>query len=341
MEYRSVTDLNAAIFGNLRKIPRDIDVIVGVPRSGLLVANLLSLAINVPMADLEGFCEGRLLSAGRTKRTGGFKEGRESGKIQNILLIDDSINSGKAIRAAYAQIISAYPSNCRVITCAVYGLKFFHEEVDIVLEAVPQPRLFQWNYLHHPILENTCFDIDGVLCCDPEFGDNDDGERYVTFLAEARPYLRPTRKIGHLVTSRLERYRPETEAWLSANGIEYGKLWMLDLPSAKERRHQKAHAVFKARVYSETRALLFIESEPRQARDIARDTGKPVLCVETQDIIMPDKIELRNVYHSMLAARQRRRKMSPTARWKASAKTSIKRILAMLKSNSKGPANFS
>lgn len=327
MQYRSIADLNATLFDNLSKLPAKIDLVVGIPRSGLLVANLLSLTINVPMADLQGLLEGRLLSSGHTKRTAGFALDLDA--YQNILLIDDSVNSGRAMHEAM-ELIAKSPFAGRVTTCSVYGLKPVHDGIDIILEVVPQPRLFQWNVLHHPILEQTCFDIDGVLCLDPVHGDNDDGERYVAFLSEARPYLRPTRKLGHLVTSRLERYRPQTEAWLAANGIEYGKLWMLDLPSAEERRRLKAHAKFKAKVYRDTGALLFIESEPRQARDIARDSGKPVLCIETQDIVMPEQYNAKTAFHGLLAARRSRQRMTPTGRFKKRAKAAIKRLLKPL-----------
>jgi len=313
MRYRSVSDLNSSIFDHLDSLPPKIGLIVGVPRSGLLVANLLSLAINVPMTDIDGFLAGRILSSGRTKRTSLFEMSID--KLNNILLIDDSINSGKSMRQSIEKIRSS-PFFNRVTTCAVYGLHARQEDVDIVLEVVPQPRIFQWNFLHHPVLEQSCLDIDGVLCRDPLDIDNDDGERYISFLLSARPYLCPTRKLGHLVTSRLERYRPQTEALLAANGIEYGKLWMLDLASAEERRRQKAHAPFKAKIYQETGALLFIESEPAQAREIARASGKPVLCIETQDIITPDQYDMKTVWHGMVNARRARSRMGGSPRWK-------------------------
>src|SRR4051812_5040156 len=153
MQYRSVADLNAALFGNLSKLPDQIDVIVGIPRSGLLVANLLSLAINVPMTDLEGFLEGRILSSGRTKLTAELA--RELDFNSRILLIDDSVNSGRAMAEAVA-LLAKSPFKGRMTTCAVYGLTDSHKGIDIILEVVPQPRLFQWNFLHHPVLEEAC-----------------------------------------------------------------------------------------------------------------------------------------------------------------------------------------
>jgi uncharacterized HAD superfamily protein len=117
---------------------------------------------------------------------------------------------------------------------------------------------------------------------------NADGPNYSIFLANARPLLMPGQRVGHLVTSRLERYRPETEQWLAKHGIEYGKLWMIDLPSAAERRRRKAHASFKAEVYAKVDAQLFVESEERQAIEIAHLSGKPVLSIETQTVILPN-----------------------------------------------------
>ena len=48
MNYRSVADLDDQIVNWLGKLPSDVEVIVGVPRSGMLVANLLSLYLNRP-----------------------------------------------------------------------------------------------------------------------------------------------------------------------------------------------------------------------------------------------------------------------------------------------------
>ncbi|RUU06821.1 phosphoribosyltransferase, partial [Mesorhizobium sp. M7A.T.Ca.TU.009.01.3.2] len=36
MHYRSISDMNDAIVRGLHRLPRDIDLVVGVPRSGVL-----------------------------------------------------------------------------------------------------------------------------------------------------------------------------------------------------------------------------------------------------------------------------------------------------------------
>lgn len=287
MQYRSVAELNQAVLHGLRKIPRDVDLIVGIPRSGLLPANILSLALNLPLADFEGFCAGRILSTGKTRRKA---PNPDASAYRKILIVDDSISSGEAMKEARRRISEIDDSPDRFLFCAVYGTDEETPAADIVLERVPNPRVFEWNLMHHPILIRSCVDIDGVLCIDPTEEENDDGPLYSLFLGNARPLYMPGFRIGHLVTSRLEKYRAETERWLEMRGIEYDKLWMLDLPNAEERRRQGAHGRFKAQIYAQLEADLFIESEDAQAMEIARLSGKAVLSIEAQSLVYPDNL---------------------------------------------------
>lgn len=68
MHFRSVADLNTDIHASLHLFPRDIDAVIGIPRSGMLPAAIIALALNVPMGDLHGFARGQLLGVG-SKRT--------------------------------------------------------------------------------------------------------------------------------------------------------------------------------------------------------------------------------------------------------------------------------
>jgi uncharacterized HAD superfamily protein/adenine/guanine phosphoribosyltransferase-like PRPP-binding protein len=283
MNYRSISDLNSTILRNAHRLPRDLDLVVGVPRSGLLAANLLALMANVRLTDLDAYVEGRVYTSGVTKASGMREERRDRRKV---LVLDDSIFGGGAMATARARVEAAGLDD-EVIFAAVYGLQAEHPQADLVFETVPDPRLFQWNFMHHRFLEQSCVDIDGVLCHDPTQDENDDGEAYLRFMTDARPLYHMTHPIGTLVTSRLEKYRPQTEAWLASIGLRYGKLVMLDLPSAAERRRLAVHGSFKADYYRTSDAILFIESENRQAQTIAQLSGKPVLCLETHRLIEP------------------------------------------------------
>jgi uncharacterized HAD superfamily protein len=142
--------------------------------------------------------------------------------------------------------------------------------------------------------------MDGVLCVDPTAHDNDDGPRYEKFLANARPLFRPTLCIGHIVSARLEKYRGLTEDWLAANNISYGKLHLVDLPSKEERIRQGAHCSHKIRVYRETNASMFYESDLGQAQEIATGSGKPVLCIGDMTMVMPGASHLAATAKSAL-----------------------------------------
>lgn len=287
MQYRSVADLNDVVYRSVRRFPKDVDVVVGIPRSGLLAANLIALSLNLPLADLEGFMEGRTLSVGRTRRRGDGDGPAES--FRHALVVDDSINSGKSIATARA-LLEASGFRGRVTYCGIYGLEDRQAGVDLVLEVVQQPRFFQWNLMHHPWLRYACVDIDGVLCADPTREENDDGERYRQFLESATPLLAPSCRIGWLVTSRLETYRAQTERWLAETGIQYDHLVMLDAPSKAERQRRNAHGSFKGEFYKSSKAILFIESDLTQAQTIARIAGKPALCIETQQLLHPNPL---------------------------------------------------
>lgn len=284
MEYRSFADLAASITRNSYRLPPDIDLIVGIPRSGMLAANMLATHLNLPFVDLESYLAGLRPFVGRTVR----ETMRVDGSIapDRVLVVDDSILSGTSM-AEVRERIEAERPGAEIIYCAVYAAQEEHPEIDVWLEIVHHPRIFQWNLMRHNRLADSCFDIDGVLCHDPADEDNDDGERYQQFLLNARPLLQPGVRIKHLVTSRLEKYRAETENWLRRHAVDYEHLWMLDGVTAEERRRLRLHAIHKAKVYRRTNACLFVESDDRQAVEISELSGRPVLSVEGQRIAWP------------------------------------------------------
>lgn len=285
MNYRSVSDLAALTTRYANKIPGDIELIVGIPRSGILFASLLALKLNLPLTDLPAFLRNDPLKKGSTRAV---KHARLSHpwEATKILLVDDSIASGQSMQAAVSQVTAVYPGS--VLTMAAFAQHDNQQQVDLFLELVEQPRLFEWNILHHHYVSHACWDIDGVLCVDPTPEENDDGPNYLGFLQNAQPLFLPSLKVAHLVTSRLEKYRGETEAWLQRHGVRYGQLHMLDLPSAEERRRLNSHAGFKAEVYrSAPHAVLFVESEQSQALEIVRLANKPVYCIETNCMYSP------------------------------------------------------
>lgn len=288
MYYRNVKDLNNIILQRLSIIPRDFDLIVGVPRSGMLPANLLALYLNRPYTDIHSFLNGHIYKAGARSQFFDISE------FKKILVVDDSIASGAAM-VEVKESLKHLETDFDIKYCAVYVIPGKEKMVDYFFEVVPLPRYFQWNILNHTTLEKACFDIDGVLCADPLPEQNDDGEKYIDFILNAPPLFIPGSKIGTIVTSRLEKYRKETETWLAANNIKYNELVMLDLPNMEARQRANSHGDHKAKAYLAKPYVLFVESEYHQAVEINRLSKKPVLCTANFEMIFESESFMYNL----------------------------------------------
>jgi uncharacterized HAD superfamily protein/adenine/guanine phosphoribosyltransferase-like PRPP-binding protein len=285
MNYRTLNDLSFLVNRCASKLPRDIDLVVGVTRSGMLAASMIALKLNLPLSDLRAFERNEDVDHQETIPQSAHPLHKPQA-AKKVLLVDDTMDTGATMTAAMQRIDRCYEGE--VVTLAAFVVPEAQGRVDAFLEAVPQPRFFEWNIMHHEIIGHACLDIDGVLCEDPTEDENDDGERYIKFLQTAAPLHIPTTHAAHLVTSRLEKYRKETEEWLERHGVRYGQLHMLDLPSAAERRRLNAHHKRKAEVYkNDPNAMLFIESEKRQALEILEYAKKPVFCIETNQMYVP------------------------------------------------------
>lgn len=288
MYYRNVSDLNQIILKRLSILPRDFDLIVGIPRSGMLPANLLALYLNKPYTDINSFINGHIYKAGARGQFFDIKQ------FKKVLVVDDSVASGSALIKC-KEMLKDLTVDFDFSYCAIYVIPGKEKMVDHYFEIVPLPRYFQWNIFNHTVLEKTCFDIDGVLCVDPNEEQNDDGPKYIDFCLNAAPLFIPGSKIGTIVTSRLEKYRPETEAWLAKNNVKYNKLVMLDLPNKAARQKANNHAEHKANTYKSSNYVLFIESSLNQSIDINRITKKPVLCTENFEMIFNSESVLYNM----------------------------------------------
>jgi uncharacterized HAD superfamily protein len=278
MNFRNISDLNQTILREIHKIPRDFDLIVGVPRSGMMPANLLALYLNLPYTDLHSFINGHIYKAGERGQYFDIKQ------FKKVLVVDDSVASGSAMIKC-KDSLAHLESEFELKYCAIYVIPGKQHFVDYAFEFVGIPRYFQWNIFNHSTLDKACFDIDGVLCVDPTPEQNDDGPKYRDFVLNATPLYIPKAKLGSLVTSRLEKYRSETETWLKNNGVKYDKLVMLDLPNAKARQKANNHGTHKANEYKKSHYNLFFESELHQALEINRITKKPVFCTQNFEMI--------------------------------------------------------
>jgi len=266
VNFRRIADLNAAIVRELHRIPTDVDAVVGVPRSGVLAANMVALHLQLPVVELGSITRGIAYTP----------NGARGVVVRRILLVDDTVRNGTEMK----RVIKALrPMLLDVVRLAVYRApKSPPGAVDIALETVELPRMFEWNIFNHRELGQCDVDLDGVLCRDPSSRENDDGPRYAKFLETVEPRWIPRRRIGRIVSARLEKYRDQTVAWLAAHGVEYGALELWDLPNMQRRRELGLHAEYKADHYAAGSAVLFVESHAGQAAQIAALSRRPVWC---------------------------------------------------------------
>jgi uncharacterized HAD superfamily protein len=306
MYFKSLSDLTKDIHEWIPLLEDRYDCVVGIPRSGMLVANILALKLSLPLADLDGFLEGRMLGLG--KRFQHINAEDFLKEPRKVLIVDDSISSGTALRIAKEKVAAANPQH-DLTFAAVYVTPKGKELCDLYVEEIPNPRRFEWNILASRAVRNYCFDLDGVLCLDPTKEQNDDGERYREFILSAKSLYVPSDEIGAIVTSRLEKFRPETEQWLKEQGIKYGALHMLNLPSKEDRIRLKAAPSFKAEVFKKSNADLFIESEHNQAVKIAELSGKFVYALDTVTIHGPGHVSALIERRKMQARKGWRRQL--------------------------------
>ena len=285
MNYRSVADLNEQVVSLSTRLPRDVEVVVGIPRSGLLPASLLALHLNLPLTDVEGLVEGKLFSGGfrvKSKQASDFLATK-----RNVLVVDDSVGAGNQLRATKQELAEAgLPHTLRY--AAVYMMPGSEEVVDFFCEPVPYPRVFEWNFMHHGQLSMSCMALEGVLCREPspeeKAGDRANSEAYRAYLESADPLHLPTKRVGWIVSCRPETARARTRAWLERHGVAYEELIMLGSMGDAQTDGCVAQ---KAAVYKKTGARLFIERALPGARSIAEGAGRPVFCVDTREMIYP------------------------------------------------------
>jgi len=283
MNCRSMHDMNEVLLNRLHKVPADVEVIVGVPRSGMLAALMLALHRNAAITDVDGLLESRVMPGGsRTHAASRVGDDYLKSK-RKVLVIDDSYCRGGTIRQVKERIRAANLPH-EILYAAVYGGLRAKGDIDIVFESLLPPHVFEWNLARNSVLPDACLDMDGVLCRNPQPIEDDDGERYKTFMDNAELLWMPDRRVGWIVTSRLEKYRATTADWLKKHGIEYRHLIMLDVESQLKRREISVPK-YKAGAFRSTGASLFIESSLAEALEIASLTGLSVFCFERAEFM--------------------------------------------------------
>lgn len=284
MKYVTIADLARTIRGSFARIPHDVDFVVGVPRSGVLAGSIIAELLNVPLIDADSFAAGARPTGGR--RVSFHAAGGRA--VPRALVVDDTIFNGGSMKETRYKL-SRFAGRYEFVFMVVYregpcgAVDFWLEDLRGYTGGDCPFVLYEWNILHHvPRIMSRClYDMDGVLCVEPP--DERDTEAYESYIENAVPLFATTSEIGEIVTYRLRKYEAATRRWLDGHGIRYGALTMYEASSPAQRAIGPAQ--YKAEVYRQRGdAMLFVESSDRQAREIARLTGRPVYCVESNTL---------------------------------------------------------
>lgn len=284
MKYITLADLSETIRKNIWKIPRDIDFIIGIPRSGMIAASMIASYLNVPLIDINSFLYGIEPYGG--SRLDYFKFSHI--KSNKALVVDDTVFFGGAMNTAKSKLSNVKGLNFIYMCVYLEGkginsVDIFLEDVRMYVNDKAPIVLYEWNiFQHHEcFMKDWLFDMDGVLCLNPLDERNED--EYINYIKNATPLFIPRTKIGGVVTYRLSKNAEITKKWLTDNGIRYNELVMFNANSWDERNKMGiSPEIHKSNFYkSRDNYKLFIESDDDQARKIAEISKKPVFCVET------------------------------------------------------------
>ena len=242
----------------VKEIDYEYDAVIGIPRSGLIVASIIATIKGKPLATM--------LDLDSKYRNGRNKD------IKNILIVDDSIRTGITLKTYKDRIEKMQLKNIK------WGCLIIDEKqkdiIDYYHKIVNGKRIFEWNIIHSKQYKMG-YDLDGIICEDMPHKMTKD--EYRQWLKNAKPYLIPDYKIDIIITNRLEEFRNETVEWLKKHKVQYDKLIMWNNIEWDNRRGKyqknKLDQVLKYK------PELFIESNLNQAKYINSHSNIPVICL--------------------------------------------------------------
>jgi uncharacterized HAD superfamily protein len=275
MIINGVHALNKLLVANLERIRQlDFDVIVHLPRSGTIPASLLATYLKRPFASVDEYCAGIVNTRKAVYET-----------LHKILIVDDSIATGGQLKNAMERIMAVRPET-HILSLCVYGVPRPDrvQEATMVLSTHrDKDYVYPWFLWKTANVKHYAFDMDGVLCRECSKEEDDEGANYKKFIAEADLKFHTDFELGAIITGRLEKYRPQTEAWLQRHGFKYRRLIMGPWKNNAQRREYDA-ARWKAKEYKKSKYTLFVESSDRESKIISLQTGRTVFCIESQKV---------------------------------------------------------
>jgi len=255
-------DLVACTNQWVRSFPETYDLIVGIPRSGLLVANIIASKLGKPLTTLDRLAENSVWMTQRSlHENAGFKK---------ILLVDDRVSEGRELRRMLA--VLQQHGDFQISKASLFVTAEAANLVDLYYKIIPDPVLFEWNIMHAK-KGALAAELDGVICHDPPKGLDADEAAYIEWMRSAKPYLVPLYEIDAIISSRLERYRTVTQEWLARHRVLYKKLFLWN-----DRQGQLAK--YRVECLLKIKPDVYWASNVHEAKRMSDLTRIPTLCVD-------------------------------------------------------------
>jgi orotate phosphoribosyltransferase-like protein len=99
-----------------RFLPRDFDCVIGIPRSGLMVADQIALQFGLPLSTPDSFIQGAVWQSKRLDLPPNFKR---------VLVVDDCVDVGRDLIYELHRLRKAFP-DCEFLTGALASFGRIH-----------------------------------------------------------------------------------------------------------------------------------------------------------------------------------------------------------------------
>jgi hypothetical protein len=254
------------------------DGFVGVPRSGMMPASLVSVLLSKPLYSIT---DGKLNMLRYNSPYGGTRMNNYMDGCEKLAFIDDTTYDGKTAK----QLRKTFGENIKIIS--MFSTTHGSEYVDKFGQTLEAPHLLEWNFFNSAYVRGTMFDIDGIFAPNVPIEICLDEKKYIKWLRDVSPLAHRVPRLfkaSLLVTGRLEKYRDITEEWLSRNGLEYENLIMFPDERETERNtnHHEVVGRFKGEIFNASHThKYFIESEINEAKVIREQldiSDKIIIC---------------------------------------------------------------
>jgi len=260
-----------------------ISAVAAMPRSGFFPASIIAMRLHVPMYHVRSHDDGWIGSGNRTTLepiSHGMRLQVRSEYSGPVLIVDDTVGRGGTVSAVRSSLDTGGVSTAYA---AVYVHPNSTHLVDYHVGVLREPHLLEWNFANSPFAAHCGTDMDGIICDDFAQYEDDDGEQYIEAMRCRRPRHLFRRGVRAIVTSRLEKYRRQTVAWLEQHGVRYDSLIMGPWRTQAERAVADV-AGWKAEQCRNHGVAAYFESDRATAEQMAGRSGCPVCCPESRRI---------------------------------------------------------